>query len=123
MLRQTSLFQSDLDFCPDCGTVLPLPGVEDMVACRRCDYRVDVKAFHGVEIKSAIFLNEPTKIIQNDVNDTNQRKHVGPKVDRKCLQCGHEQMTYTTQQTRSADEGQTVFYTCLECRFQEIEFS
>lgn len=26
----------------------------------------------------------------------------------KCMECGHEEMEYTTMQLRSADEGQTV---------------
>uniref|UniRef100_A0A1X7VAQ9 DNA-directed RNA polymerase I subunit RPA12 n=1 Tax=Amphimedon queenslandica TaxID=400682 RepID=A0A1X7VAQ9_AMPQE len=43
--------------------------------------------------------------------------------DRKCPQCGNDEMTYTTQQTRSADEGQTVFYTCPKCKFKETENS
>jgi DNA-directed RNA polymerase subunit M/transcription elongation factor TFIIS len=29
----------------------------------------------------------------------------------KCMECGHEEMEYTTMQLRSADEGQTV--SCL----------
>ena len=38
------------------------------------------------------------------------------KAQRKCSKCGNETMTYVTKQTRSADEGQTVFYTCTRCR-------
>jgi DNA-directed RNA polymerase I subunit RPA12 len=38
------------------------------------------------------------------------------QVERKCPKCGNDEMTYTTQQTRSADEGQTVFYTCPKCK-------
>lgn len=37
------------------------------------------------------------------------------QVDRRCVKCGSEKMEYRTQQTRSADEGQTVFYTCPKC--------
>ncbi len=38
------------------------------------------------------------------------------QVEHKCPNCGNDEMTYTTQQTRSADEGQTVFYTCPKCK-------
>ena len=38
-----SSFQSDLDFCPDCGSVLPLPGVQDAVACTRCGFSINVR--------------------------------------------------------------------------------
>jgi len=47
----------------------------------------------------------------------------GPLVDRECKECGHKQMSYATLQLRSADEGQTVFYTCPKCKFKESENS
>ena len=47
----------------------------------------------------------------------------GPTVDRKCAKCGYEKMSYATLQLRSADEGQTVFFTCLKCKFKESENS
>lgn len=47
----------------------------------------------------------------------------GPVVDRKCPKCGNEKMSYATLQLRSADEGQTVFYTCTKCKYKESENS
>lgn len=40
----------------------------------------------------------------------------GPIVERTCPKCGNDKMSYATLQLRSADEGQTVFYTCTNCK-------
>lgn len=36
-------------------------------------------------------------------------------VEERCPDCDHMGLEYYTMQLRSADEGQTVFYECLEC--------
>lgn len=122
MSVKKSAFKTDLDFCPECGTVLPLPGLEDAVTCKRCGYQIDVREFHGIEIKSKIVFNKPESMIPAAALES-KGEITGPTADRKCPKCGNEGMIYTTRQTRSADEGQTVFYTCPSCRFQDIEYS
>lgn len=120
--KKKAVFTSDLDFCPDCGTVLPLPGLQSLVTCKKCEYQIKVEEFDGIEIHSKLTFNEPNK---KDVEDENERggELTGPTADKTCAQCGNEGMVFSTMQTRSADEGQTVFYTCPECRHQEIEYS
>lgn len=41
----------------------------------------------------------------------------GPIAERICKKCGHNEMSYAAMQLRSADEGQTVFYTCVKCKY------
>ena len=53
----------------------------------------------------------------------NEPEAEGPTVDRRCPKCGYEKMSYATLQLRSADEGQTVFFTCLKCKHKESENS
>eukprot|EP01084_Bolivina_argentea_P224302 379342_1 len=36
-------------------------------------------------------------------------------ITEECLQCGAKEMAYEARQLRSVDEGQTIFYECLEC--------
>ena len=48
-------------------------------------------------------------------NQRKMQKNEGPVVERKCSKCGNDIMSYATLQLRSADEGQTVFYTCTKC--------
>lgn len=41
----------------------------------------------------------------------------GPVIERLCKKCGHDEMSYAAVQLRSADEGQTVFFTCVKCKY------
>lgn len=34
-------------------------------------------------------------------------------IDENCPKCAHPQLSYHTAQLRGVDEGQTIFYTCL----------
>lgn len=37
-----SCFTSDLNFCPECGNILPLPGLQNTVRCPRCSFSIPV---------------------------------------------------------------------------------
>ena len=39
------------------------------------------------------------------------------QIDERCPQCSFTGMEYYTAQLRSADEGQTVFFECPQCRW------
>ncbi|XP_061188196.1 DNA-directed RNA polymerase I subunit RPA12-like [Saccostrea echinata] len=120
MSKKSSNFVTDLEFCPTCGTILPLPGMEDYVTCKLCGFKINVREFDGVKITSSIVFNRPEILLpETEEGEVSS----GPLADRKCSKCGNEKMIYTTRQTRSADEGQTVFFTCPNCKSQEIEYS
>jgi len=80
-------------------------------------------------LTSPIFLDQLhsdiEKPIEEEHNKENSKKHTvdDPTVDRECSKCGYGKMSYTTLQLRSADEGQTVFFTCLKCKHKEVENS
>lgn len=116
-----SCFRSDLRFCPECGSVLPLPGLRDTVRCPRCCFCIPVTVFSGQEIHSTITFNPEEQSSLAVKEEESELK--GPVIDRRCSRCGREGMIYHTRQMRSADEGQTVFFTCIHCRFQEKEDS
>ena len=43
MATKTPLFISDPSFCPYCGLILPLPGLDETVTCRLCGYKQDAE--------------------------------------------------------------------------------
>lgn len=42
ILQIMSCFGGDLNFCPECGNVLPIPGLQNFITCPRCDFKVPV---------------------------------------------------------------------------------
>ncbi|CAG5866070.1 unnamed protein product [Menidia menidia] len=111
-----SCFRGDPNFCPECGNVLPLPGVSDTVRCPRCSFRIPVTEFSGQEVRSVVVFN-PAEESQVSLRDEEGSELKGPVIDRRCSRCNKEGMIYHTRQMRSADEGQTVFFTCTHCRW------
>uniref|UniRef100_A0A3B3Z841 DNA-directed RNA polymerase subunit n=2 Tax=Periophthalmus magnuspinnatus TaxID=409849 RepID=A0A3B3Z841_9GOBI len=116
-----SCFAGDPNFCPECGNVLPLPGMQDIVCCPRCSFSIPVTEFAGREILSTVVFNPEQSTMALQKDEDSELK--GPVIDRRCSRCNKEGMIYHTRQMRSADEGQTVFFTCLHCRYQEKEDS
>ncbi|CAF1148165.1 unnamed protein product [Adineta ricciae] len=110
----------DQDFCPACGTILPLPDGSSMIQCLLCRKIQDISVFHGAQSTVHVdFRSTRDERKESDAGDTVE----GTMIQRKCPRCGNDEMAFTTRQLRSADEGQTVFYLCPKCSFQEIENS
>lgn len=117
-----SCFSGELDFCPECGNILPVPGRKSTITCPRCSFEIPVQEFTGQVIKSSVVFN-PLDQTSSTVDNEEDAELKGPVIDRRCSRCNKEGMVYHTRQMRSADEGQTVFFTCTHCRYQEKEDS
>ncbi len=116
-------FSTDISFCPACGALLPpLPAVGD-VRCLACKYEVPADSFAEKETSYTVVFNKRDDRRRARVKAEDGDEPEGPTVERRCPKCGHEEMSYAALQLRSADEGQTVFFTCLKCKYKESENS
>ena len=112
-----------VDFCERCGSVLPLPSYLDdspYVMCPICRLQVRASVFNGLSTFTRVVFNEREELASRKRKTYDAE---GPVVERLCAKCGHDKQYFATQQTRSADEGQTIFYTCLKCGAKENENS
>ncbi|XP_067001544.2 DNA-directed RNA polymerase I subunit RPA12 [Anabrus simplex] len=121
-------FISEPGFCPDCGSILPELRTDGGVTCFTCKRKHGPEVFGEMVTRYVINFNSHTNNPQ--IKSSNwkhksikEEEPEGPLVERKCPQCNNDVMSYSTLQLRSADEGQTIFYTCTKCKFKETENS
>ncbi|CAH3994195.1 unnamed protein product [Pieris brassicae] len=121
IMAEVGPFTSTTAFCARCGSILPLLNDFGLVKCYACKSIYEPENFNKVKFNYTINFNT-VSVIANE-NILNLDNPEGPVVERKCPKCGCERMSYATLQLRSADEGQTVFYTCVSCKYKETENS
>lgn len=112
-------FNVEGEFCSKCGSILPLFDYSNNVNCYLCKETYGSKVFEEIKAEYTIHFNTVEKEKDTDQNNAPD----GPIVERKCKNCNNDTMTYATLQLRSADEGQTIFFTCTKCHFKESENS
>jgi len=112
-----ALFDPEVDFCSACGALLPVLSVKGDVHCVACKLKISVDNFKESEVVYSVKFNK-VKRPKKKTEDAD-----GPVIERTCPKCGNDKMSFATLQLRSADEGQTVFFTCTKCGFKETENS
>lgn len=100
-------------FCPACESILDLPGNEDNLRCAVCAYVVDTKSLENIEIVTTS-RRDPFQQILEQLEKTTSKAQ-SATIKERCPKCFNPEMEFHTAQLRSADEGQTVFYSCPKC--------
>ncbi|KAI9350062.1 transcription factor S-II-domain-containing protein [Zopfochytrium polystomum] len=120
-----------LVFCETCGTLLDPPasgGHFERITCRLCGSTVSSSVFDDLEVvthsRPDAFPDVPpsrrvvgSKAATSGKKDDNAMKD-GATIKEKCPKCEAPEMVFHTAQLRSADEGQTVFYSCVKCGYK-----
>ncbi|KAJ5708517.1 hypothetical protein N7488_008318 [Penicillium malachiteum] len=105
-----------VQFCEDCGHLLPITAA-DKIPCTLCGTmaRMHVSSSANFPSRLRTKLRSQTQAVsKKDLGD-------GPITEIECPKCSHPKATWTEAQLRSADEGSTIFYCCMECRHRWSE--
>ncbi|KAJ2009199.1 hypothetical protein GGI04_000635 [Coemansia thaxteri] len=115
-----------LIFCPLCGNLLDSPGDQDHIVCHACGEAQDGEQFEDIETVSRSQDNAFPSRLRNKrslVQGVGEGERVNARVEETCPECGCTEMTFYTIQMRSADEGQTVFYKCVNYSWNTVSFA
>ncbi|KAL7748274.1 DNA-directed RNA polymerase I core subunit rpa12 [Sorochytrium milnesiophthora] len=107
-----------LVFCPMCGNLLEVSSTQQHVKCEVCKYSQPSQVFEEIEVETRsrpsafAAANRAIVLFQSRMG---AKREEAATIQEKCPKCGNPEMTFHTMQLRSADEGQTVFYSCKKC--------
>lgn len=99
-------------FCPECRSLVHPKDGE--IICDNCGYEGEAGPSQKVQRKSE---GEDIPVLKGGTLETM------PKTEEMCPECGHGEAHYVIQQTRAADEPETMIYTCPECKHRWREYS
>ncbi|KAI9498625.1 transcription factor S-II-domain-containing protein [Zychaea mexicana] len=121
MATNTNLIGSLL-FCPECGNLLDMPGADDdILLCNQCSHAFQTAGYEQTKVvttSSQHAFQSSLKAKRHLVQQSKNAKEAEAMIKEKCPSCGNDEMAYHTMQLRSADEGQTVFYSCKKCGYK-----
>ncbi|KAK9465946.1 hypothetical protein V1512DRAFT_277060 [Lipomyces arxii] len=114
-----------LIFCTDCGNLLDsIASAQRLLICAQCGASYPSKDFENLTVttKSAetafpSSLRQKRSVVKTTLRRDEQNEE-GATIKEKCPQCGKDEMQYYSLQLRSADEGATIFYSCIDCGYK-----
>ncbi|KAI9206346.1 transcription factor S-II-domain-containing protein [Polychytrium aggregatum] len=113
-----------LVFCSECGFLLDPPAAnEKSINCDACGHLINADVFESIEVvtnSSVKAFTERPKFYGMEDQDSDAVAHLkdGATIKEKCPKCDAPEMVFHTAQLRSADEGQTIFYSCIKCGYK-----
>ncbi|CAF1927060.1 hypothetical protein Bca4012_071083 [Brassica carinata] len=113
--------ESGFLFCNMCSTMLVLKSSK-YAECPLCKTARNAQEIIGKDISYVVSDEDIRRELGISLfGEKTQEDTELPKIKKACEKCQHPELVYTTRQTRSADEGQTTYYTCPNCghRFTE----
>ena len=105
-------------FCQACGSFLDLRQKGKNVECHTCNFVTVCKPGMLLMQAHAVVKYPAHKQWMEKLSRSKARADAGAQraeVAEECPKCKNPRMFFWTQQLRSADEGQTVFYECGKC--------
>ncbi|XP_066328443.1 uncharacterized protein [Miscanthus floridulus] len=101
----------DFLFCGVCGTLLTFDSVRS-ASCPLCGFKRDAKEIEGKQIQYTMTAEDIRRGLKTPTEDIVVQR---PLTNKSCKNCDHPEAEYYSLQMRSADEGETIFYTCTKC--------
>ncbi len=98
-----------MKYCPKCREMMSLKELEEglFYVCKSCGYK---EPYDASNLYVDVTREERVLVLQKDTT-------AEPVVKVECPKCGNEEAYTWIVQTRSGDEGGTVFYRCTRCRY------